>query len=507
MPNKLPVRLFNIKTMETVIHHDFPKSVLKDGYVAVSHVWGEQTFHNPENLGIKRGVNWRVPLSDTKKMDMLTLGMKKFKMEWCWWDVLCMPQGENNQHLINKEIPYMGDYYNGAKVTFVLSGKEGPDGDVERLIVKGFIKGFTAVTKHTSVTIQILALELEKETWFERLWTFQEAVMSKQIWLIGHYGNYIDISDIMKRVALSNERLGVIDDDTIAIVNLARAIRDYSDYKTSVGRMLYECRGRKCYKPEDKFYGALGVLGYTNFPVIYGIDMKNLMREFMEYAYYKEDVSWLAIHVNGKTGFIPSHENLEYIGELWREENPGMCNIIFKESTLFINACITANVTQCLDVSSISIDAYDIYEEWGLHESDVIRGITGHCRLSDGEVNCLKSFRRYDTGDIISFQGAKTFGSIMTGGNMGKLMAKKSRHTDISWKIASKVVCIKTGKVMLITVCGDCNVGDKIMLLPMYDIRGRALGIVVDDKLKRKGICLYPKLDIFYEYTPHEFQL
>lgn len=48
----------------------------------------------------------------------------KFRMEWCWFDVLCMPQGEKNQAEVNKEIPFMGDYYNGAKMTFVLSDSD-----------------------------------------------------------------------------------------------------------------------------------------------------------------------------------------------------------------------------------------------------------------------------------------------------------------------------------------------------------------------------------------------
>jgi hypothetical protein len=107
----------------------------------------------------------------------------------------------------------------------------------------------------------------------------------------------------------------------------------------------------------------------------------------------------------------------------------------------------------------------------------------------------------------MSLQVAKTFGNIIIGGDVVKLIAEYERHNKISWKIASRMVCMKTGKAMLITVCGDCDVGDKIMLLPMYDARGRTLGIVVDDKLVRKGICLYPKLDLDYKYTPYEFQL
>jgi hypothetical protein len=501
MPNKLPVRLFNVKSMETVIHHDFPKSVFESGYAAVSHVWGEQTLHNPDDLDVKNGVNWKVPLSDTRKMDMLKNAMKKFKMEWCWWDVLCMPQDKQDE--INKEIPHMGDYYNGAKMTLVLSDKEESD---ENTFTTGLARGFATITKHTSVVLQVLWLELQEEPWLERLWTFQEAVMSKQIWLITLRGTYLDVSDVMKRMASSSETFGNRD-EVRPVVNLARAIRDYNNHKTSVGRMLYECRNRECYKPEDKFYGTLGVLGYTNFPVTYGIDMRDLMKTFMEHAYYNGDVSWLAVHVNGETGFIPSHENLEYIGELWREEIPGSCNIKFTEDTLFINACMVANVTHTQEIVNGNRKLYDTYEKWGFSDSDATRCIIGYCKLSDEEVREFKWFREVHKDNMVSLATMKGIGSFVVGGNTGKLFAKHLQYSDTNWKVVSKVVCIKTGKCVLIIVCGECDIGDRIMLLPMHDSHERMLGIVVDDKFRRKGICLYPRLDMHYEYTPQEFPL
>jgi hypothetical protein len=497
MPNKLPFRLFNIKTMTVVIDHDFPESVFENGYVAVSHVWGEQISHTPESLGVRGGVDWEIPLSDARKIDMLKAAMKKFKIEWCWWDVLCMPQGEHNQAEVNKEISHMGDYYNGAMMTLVLS-------DYKDSGESSLFKGMTAIAKYTSVGMHLIAWDFEGEPWLHRLWTFQEAVMSKQIWLVGPSKNYLDVTDSMKRVAISDEKYGT-NISAGPITYLARSIRDYTKHKTSVGRMLYECRNRKCYKPQDRYYGMLGVLGYAKFPVTYDIAMEDLGRKFMEHAYYNRDISWLAIHTVGNTGFIPTHENITYIGELWREEKPGMCDIKFGQDTLWINACIAADVTDSKIISD-DADLYDFCEELGFDESDAVRAIVGHCKLSDGEVKSLKSYRKYyDAKDLP--KSLVVFGSVAVDGNIYNLLKKGERHLEIGWQAACKIVCMETKKDMLLTICGECDVGDKIMLLPMYDIHGRTLGMVVDSTFKRKGICLYPKLDVLYEYTPYEFPL
>ena len=82
-----PKRLFHVPSMSTVMYEDVVDDVTEKGYVAVSHVWGEQQPYSADELGINDGVNWEIPLSRKNKMDMLKSAMKKFKMEWCWFDV------------------------------------------------------------------------------------------------------------------------------------------------------------------------------------------------------------------------------------------------------------------------------------------------------------------------------------------------------------------------------------------------------------------------------------
>jgi hypothetical protein len=200
---------------------------------------------------------------------------------------------------------------------------------------------------------------------------------------------------------------------------------------------------------------------------------------------------------------------LNYIGDQWKEDEPGACNITFKD-TLWMNACAAADVTLSHKVSC-DLEIYDMYEEWGFDKSDVVRYLTGHCKLSDGETNKLESF--YETNQIKTSIGGLLVAAVRQtkyssgNGSTSKLFRKAFQVTSVDWDIVCSVMCTKSGKSVLIAILGECDVGDKIMILPMHDIYERTLGIVVDDNLVRKGICLYPKLDEIYEYTPYEFKL
>lgn len=543
--------------MKTVMQHDLPKSVYKDGYVAISHVWGEQTTYSADKLGINSGVEWEVPLSNTRKIDMLRKAMKKFEMEWCWFDVLCMPQGEKNQEWVNKEIPFMGDYYNGAIITLVLSDGKDQDSYVvwihktiefilpllddlskENMLTRvggnvmkyflgvfyTFIRtlwiGFMGILKHSTIRLYLEFLDFP-DAWFSRLWTYQEAVMSKQIWIVRDGEFYLDISDTMKRLIMSDEKRSVnLRGDPI--LDLARAVRDYEEHKTSVGRMLYECRNRRCYKPQDKYYGMLGILGYRDFPVVYNIKMDKLGKKFMEYAYNRpeRDVSWLAVHVKDKIGFPSSHEEeLMYIGEYWREEKPGMCDIKFKRSTICINSYMVASVVHSHKlVHNITREEYiklcNVGKGWGIVDGNIINALTGYRKSPDGE--CINSaFVSDKVPDNVSpIIAIKIFMTNKLRRIMAVLRLESTPELDrkilthnSGANMMCKIVDNRTGAPMLMTITGECDVGDKIMLIPMYDIHERALGLVVDDKFRRKGICLYPKLDMLCEYISYEFPL
>ncbi|KAF9341884.1 hypothetical protein BGZ91_011952 [Linnemannia elongata] len=99
------------------MYENVADDVTNKGYVAISHVWGDQQMYSADELGINSGVNWEIPLSNPNKIRRLVDAMNYYEKEYCWFDVLCMPQ--DNQGEINLEIPFMGDYYGGADMTLM----------------------------------------------------------------------------------------------------------------------------------------------------------------------------------------------------------------------------------------------------------------------------------------------------------------------------------------------------------------------------------------------------
>jgi hypothetical protein len=65
--------------MSTVFYKNVVDDVKEKGYVAISHVWGEQTLYSADKFGINSGVNWIIPLSNTNKISKLVKIMNHFK--------------------------------------------------------------------------------------------------------------------------------------------------------------------------------------------------------------------------------------------------------------------------------------------------------------------------------------------------------------------------------------------------------------------------------------------
>ena len=87
------------------MYDDVADDVKKKGYVAISHVWGNQIPHPANTLGIT-GVNWDIPLSNPDKISRLVDAMMEYDMEYCWFDVLCIPQGKENQWQVDRNSVY-----------------------------------------------------------------------------------------------------------------------------------------------------------------------------------------------------------------------------------------------------------------------------------------------------------------------------------------------------------------------------------------------------------------
>ncbi len=215
-----PKRLFDIHFMKTVMYDDVKSDVEKNGYVAISHVWGKQKKYWPILLGIRGGVNWNVPLSRRDKMGQMKKSMKQYGMRYCWWDILCMNQDKQDE--INQEIPMMGDYYKGSKMTLVLS-------DIKYVFYKDFEKWNNIVYNAAingrclSITEQMWMdryddtndlLNIHQDEWFNRVWTFQEAVMPRRLILVDIDDYHLNLSDLMAKI------LYIIEENSSRIVHM-----------------------------------------------------------------------------------------------------------------------------------------------------------------------------------------------------------------------------------------------------------------------------------------------
>jgi hypothetical protein len=524
-----PKRLFDIHHMKTVMYADVVDDVKEKGYVAISHVWGDQNIYTAEELEIKGGVTWEIPLSNQDKISRTKNFMSQYKMKYCWFDVLCMPQGEHNQWQVNLEIPFMGDYYAGASIVAVLAA-------VEPVVSEDFGRWYymmnDVANKERDFTTEerewiyshdkVDLLDVAKDKWFTRLWTLQEAVMAKNLIFACNNGENLNLLDIaakigwMTRLGVPQIRMFAGSGRLIADIDIARHNRTIKH--VDLMQVMRESSMRDCFKPQDKFYGTLGVLGYKNFPVSYDINLDDLGKAIVKYAYSKGDISWLAVGENIGSGFIqPMDKPFSYIGWGWREEIPGICGIRLEDDMLQINAWPFAQVVHENIMRSSKArtagDMYGIFKSWNLDIKDIITIITGFATMSDDEFEVVEAFLERDIGNHEAIQAViAKFGPTVTDKYIGTFGGNISKtQVGIGGKITIIKAITQENRNIPLIVYGDAGIGDQIMLIRTIDAGNRMLGIVVDEYSKRKGVCLYEKIEMTKEeislFIPQKFLL
>lgn len=525
-----PKRLFNNKSGKTVLYKDNVNDIKEKGYVAISHVWGDQKKYKPEQIGIG-GINWEVPLSDSNKISYVRDLMLDLKKEYCWFDVLCMPQDKQDE--INLEIPFMGDYYSGADITLVLTTGDYP-------VSKDYKTWYNMVTdamNSTGLTDEDREwmreyyskgdknglLNFSKEQWFTRVWTFQEAVLSKDIVLI-YKDSYIYLSDTIKRLQYMDD-INMLysywmfkgSRDDLAFMGYTR--RQCSDGVQTLASVLQTSASRKCYKPQDNFYGMLGILGYSDFKVDYDINLEDLNKSIAKHAYSKGDLSWMSICGNIGTGFIqPMHGEFNRIGYNWQEDTPGSCGITFHDKTLGVNAMMLATVVSCekspkfAETPDFHVWSATIFRNWGFVDNQMISTFSNFVRLDSGlvEMACVYIKR------IIEGMGLH---------DIGKEIASLFPHdtTRITHMISAIVPHIIPDDATIVKanlygtevtfpliISGNAAIGDRLMLVRLHD-EITSFGIVASGN-KRTGVFIYRRVDMPQHeipnyYRPHEFLL
>jgi hypothetical protein len=551
-----PKRLFHVPTMSTVLYKDVADDVGKKGYVAISHVWGNSKdwiWCTAEQMGIT-GVDWKIPLSDTDKMTRIKSGMEEFGKEYCWFDVLCMPQGEDRQWEVNLEIPYMGDYYTGADMTFVLAISDyvvpedfatwykmasdameenrGLTRDeeiwVEKLCLDD-VKKLASITEKSETGEDYAELmdlfgsgdliDLSKELWFTRVWTYQEAILSKKFILVGSKGNYINLSDIAERVQYLFEcnmmATMVFKRSVDRMRSIQSSIRRHKEGTNDLVDIIADSFGRQCFKPQDKFYGALGVLGYKDFPVDYDISMDNLNKAIAKHAYSKGDISWVLVGGNAGDGFIqPMYEKFTHLSGYWKEDEPGICRIKFVDDELYMDMLPFGKICASAKFSESGLVASEFtgwmvrtFRDWGVDEGFMAGIVTNYIGFAPDEYEACRIWANSAAENKSQQEmGREVRAKLGDGAVVNGVITVVCNTADHAHTKTIARIIYDDGNELPIIVYGDADVGDEIGVLRISDSFGRSLGIIVSGN-KRKGICYFPKYSGGGEYKTYKFPI
>lgn len=520
-----PRRLFDVINMKTVLYKNVADDVKERGYMCISHVWGDRQMYTANILDILGGVTWLIPLSDPDKFGRMIGAVKYLGGKYMWLDVVCMPQ--DRQHEIDEEVPFMGDYYAGASMTLALSDAryEMSQGFMKWLVMMDDVAKRGAFTEKETNWIyshdDVDLLDVSQEIWFTRLWTIQEAALSKELVLVDNRGNLIPLYNMLEKVLyMTNVNrfyiYHVFKKSWKHLLALCDVMRVHVEGNFSIVNAWNE---RDCYRPQDRFYGMLGLLGYKDFSVDYDISMDDLNEKIVRHASSKGDITWLSIGGNSNKGFIqPIHKTYGRIGNNWTEDEPGTCGIVFKNDVLSMNVSAFGAVIHCKKFADYSNNREDFvawavcaFRDWGCSEDHIIRVVMGFVDGSDDIYGPAKLYIDGLVGDAdhdaLSSELVRLFGDkaqkrlIEITGNIAETDGRHSEQTIVVARSS------ETGENIPLIIYGNANIEDEIKLMRVHDELGRSLGIVCKSG-KREGIFLYERVDVDkYIYGPYEFTL
>jgi hypothetical protein len=150
-PTSSPRRLIRTSNGEVVEHPPAGK------YGCLSYVWRQWEIDNvlPSILQLSRNAG----------------------IEWLWVDQLCIDQENETEKSI--EVGRMGDYYSGAAITLALVP------ELEEASGLDELKRGDRMTIQDAIKLPNVAGTIARAAWSTRVWTFQEAVLSRNLCIVG----------------------------------------------------------------------------------------------------------------------------------------------------------------------------------------------------------------------------------------------------------------------------------------------------------------------------------
>jgi hypothetical protein len=284
LPDDNHIRLATIqsspqgKPVLRVLLFKAPIALAKD-FVALSYCWGDQNEKVPI---ICNGKKFEITANLHAALTRITADSKDGLL-CVWADALCINQEDVDER--SSHITLMGRIYSSAKEVVIWLGAEEDDTTLAFDTLKDFAHRWNQVSRldyHGAPQDQIDELmdpevgtedvklsaikKLCSRPWFERTWTYQEAVLAKQATVLcGH--QEIEWDDLkMANFWLINS--GVIAEvlnhgynTVIGIVNAQRVVSGEiaEGDPLALLYLLQHRRQSKATDPRDKVYGLLGI--------------------------------------------------------------------------------------------------------------------------------------------------------------------------------------------------------------------------------------------------------
>lgn len=131
-------------------------------YVIISHVWGDAT-----NFIQLEGVNWMIPISYPGKLEDIRTCLRMHCVKYAWIDILCINQDDDTDKM--REVPKMEAYYKLAQCCYICLDTL-PDETLKNIYYSIKVPSLLMSTCENYI-------ELASSVWWERLWTWQEAIL------------------------------------------------------------------------------------------------------------------------------------------------------------------------------------------------------------------------------------------------------------------------------------------------------------------------------------------
>ncbi|CZT13120.1 uncharacterized protein RAG0_16705 [Rhynchosporium agropyri] len=375
----LPLRLLS-RTGEKfeVIDCRGSRSPAIDHFDIITYTWGKK--EDPYNCRIP-GVNWNVKLAKQKLEDIKRL-MIQDNIQYLWVDCICLAQDDERE--MSSEIPKMYQYYKVARKCYILMDMEevwNPQDIVDNLkfvdhilanmggasmASEAFLTGKLtdilsqwatanwkfpmdySTVRSAGIDLGVLncystcinrVRSLLSNSYFTRVWTFQEMLLGKNITMYGAYKLHAWISTSrVLRTASVNAILRVLDEDCLVLNALQTQVRGVSSARTDIiyGGPSWWHENHKgvcnifsaisitpceCEMRRDIFRGLLGVFSglFTAEEVerdLNGDDIERISYAFFKQLSMRTGLAWKKLAISsgerGECDWIPvvaNHNN------------------------------------------------------------------------------------------------------------------------------------------------------------------------------------------------------